>query len=124
MPEMVTPLEFLRDGRGRYVERVVSVPFRPEHINFMESDGKPAQVMPWSQTVHCGVLVPDKPVRIDLREGAVEPAPLLAHHFCIDLRAAEKYGIDPLCVSYVELPVLDYANASELMMRVFVRVRT
>lgn len=116
-------IEFLRDERGRHVERVVSVPFRPEYICFMKVDGTPATSTPWAQEALYGVPDPGVPVRTDLRAGAKEPDPLCAHRFGIDLRAAEKYGIDPLCVVRVELPTLDYTRADPLEMRVFVRVR-
>lgn len=122
--------EYKRDANGDVLTRVVEIPYRPEFLTFFGPGAGDLREVPWRDRP----LVPvggtggsewpkDEPWPTGaLREGEAFPDPLLSHMWAIDERICQRHGFSMLHVARIELPVLDYARADELTMRVHVHV--
>ena len=127
-----TVFDYERDAQGNVIERMYTVPYRPEFLTFFNRDGTEPGEVEWKDPP----LV-DKPMNFpagtrennepwptgELREGATWPPAFQAHLWVLDERVCQRHGFSMIDVAQVELPVLDYASAEPLQMRVFVRVR-
>ena len=114
--------EYERDAQGDVIERVHTLPYRPEFLIFFRDAGMEHAEVEWKDPPITEEEEDGPWPTGELRDEADWPPAFQANLWALDERVCQRYGFTLIDVARVELPVLDYSSADPLTMRVFVRV--